>query len=147
MFVVRRRTGWILGLGLVALPFVVAVGIWLVLLGPFGYDAPRESLELGGGSHAVFAYGTLTHPGVRRVVIGRRVAVRPDVIRFHRREGLNLVASDEEHTEGLVFDVSGDELRRLDRYERLGIRYRRELRLLASGETAWVYFRKQGTEE
>jgi hypothetical protein len=40
---------------------------------------------------------------------------------------------------GVVFTVPPEAFRRLDRYERAGVRYLRERKTLADGSEAWVY--------
>ncbi len=143
---VRRRRWLAAAAGGLALPVLLAAGFWWVWLSPFGYEFTEASLLLDEGPHKVFAYGTLTRPWVRRLVTGQSQQHRPASIEGYRREGLDLVPAPGVRTPGVVFEVSGDELRRLDRYERLGIRYRRELRPLSDGATAWVYFREQPQE-
>jgi len=89
----------------------------------------------------VFAYGTLRQPLLRWLVIGRGVATHAATLPGFRQRGRNIVAQSGALTRGEVFTVDADELRRLDRYERLGIRYRRSRQQLTSGTSAWVYQR------
>jgi gamma-glutamylcyclotransferase (GGCT)/AIG2-like uncharacterized protein YtfP len=91
--------------------------------------------------HGLFAYGTLTSPVVRWIVLGESVATEEVILHGFRRDGLNLIASPGEQVEGGYFEVSGPQLRRLDRYERLGRRYYRAQYRLLDGREVWVYRR------
>jgi hypothetical protein len=59
----------------------------------------------------------------------------------YRKQGLNIMADPSATVEGMRLTVSSTELRALDRYERLGIRYSRIRVTLEDGSTAWVYQR------
>lgn len=112
----------------------------MCLLGPIGYSAP-ERFEYTETSYQVFAYGTLKHPWVRRFILGRSVEVTVDQLTGYERQGLDLREDAEAVTVGVRFWVDATEMQRLDRYEQLGVRYRREEVVLASGSHAWVYRR------
>lgn len=138
-------------LGLLAVCLVAAGYLWLTLLSPWGYHPPEdlpaiEATMDGERGHQVFAYGTLTRPWVRRIVMGRAGPARPDALAGYRRDALDVIPDATGRTVGQVFEVSRRELARLDRYERLGIRYERELKSLESGELAWVYRRLAGDD-
>lgn len=121
---------------------IVVVSLWLTLLSPFGYTPPEGLPPIPDGqTHEVFVYGTLRSPTVRRVVVGRRVDAQPAVLDGYRREHLNIESADSSYVEGVLLEVSSEELRRLDRYERLGIRYERVRLALRDGSDAWVYRR------
>ncbi len=77
----------------------------------------------------------------RWVVMGRAGQAEPAVLEGFRRDGLDLTEAPGERVEGEVIVVDADELERLDRYERLGIRYERVPVRLADGRMAWVYRR------
>lgn len=117
------------------------VYLWWVLLSPFGYTAPPDLPSYAEGSQAVFVYGTLRHDLVRRLVIGREVESSPARLPGYRKQGLDIRPEPGEVVEGERIDVVAEELRRLDRYERLGIRYERVRHRLADGSEAWVYRR------
>jgi gamma-glutamylcyclotransferase (GGCT)/AIG2-like uncharacterized protein YtfP len=137
----KRALPWLVG-GTVLAALLAAGCAWLVLLGPYGYEAPDTPATIDEGRiHTVFVYGTLRNRLVRRVVIGRSVEVRPATLPGYRKEGLDVVPEPGSHTTGLVFEVGGVALRRLDRYERVGVRYVRIERVLADGTPAWVYRR------
>ena len=87
----------------------------------------------------VFGYATLADPLVRLVVVGGPVRSQPAALPGWRREGRDLIRDPEAVTEGRVFTVSPDGLRRLDRYEQAGYRYHRTLKTLADGSEVWVY--------
>jgi hypothetical protein len=67
--------------------------------------------------------------------------VQPATLPGFRKQGRNVLPQSGALTRGVVFTVSADELRRLDRYERLGVRYQRRRLPLVSGTAAWVYLR------
>ncbi len=125
---------------------LVAVAFWFVFLGPFGYEAPGEEALYGEPPHEVFVYGTLKNPAVRWLIIRGSGDPRPAVLPGHRREGLSLVREEGEQTEGLLLSVDTPELRRLDRYERLGVRYDRVRVNLKDTTEAWVYTRRLSKE-
>ncbi|QJQ96629.1 MULTISPECIES: gamma-glutamylcyclotransferase family protein [Halomonadaceae] len=132
-----RRALWVL----VALALLLAGYLWVTMLSPFTYSRPDHLAEITEGQHEVFVYGTLRYASVRWVVYGR--AGDPEEARLpgYRREGLDLAREENAYVEGLLLEVDEQELARLDRYERLGIRYRRELLVLENGNMAWVYLR------
>ncbi len=128
------------GLGTALL--VVVVSLWLTLLSPFGYTPPEGLPPMPDGeTHEVFVYGTLRYPAIRQVVIGRRGNARSGVLDGFRRRHLNIEPAEAAHVQGEVLEVSSEELLRLDRYERLGIRYERVRLELRDGTDAWVYRR------
>jgi hypothetical protein len=91
------------------------------------------------GPHDVFGYATLMHPFVRLLVIGRPVPAAPAQLEGFLRDGRDLRADSGSMVAGQVFTVEPEGLLRLDRYERLGERYRRDLRTLTDGRNVWVY--------
>lgn len=121
---------------------VVVVSLWLTLLSPFGYTPPEGLPPIPDGeNHDVFVYGTLRLPAVRRIVIGRRGDARPAILDGYRKRRLNIEPAEAAYVEGMILEVSSEELRRLDRYERLGVRYERVRLALRDGSEAWVYRR------
>lgn len=135
-----RRLNLLL-LGLLGLPLAVAGWLWLTLLSPFTYDRPEGLTPVGAGPHHVFVYGTLRSGLVRWLVMGRSGESETTLVEGFRREGLDLEEAPGEEVEGEVIEVSARELSRLDRYERLGIRYERVRIELGNGQEAWVYRR------
>ncbi|TFH86102.1 gamma-glutamylcyclotransferase [Billgrantia azerbaijanica] len=131
----------LLALLLLISPLALAAWLWWTLLSPFTYDRPDHLPPIEPGSHAVFVYGTLRHAPVRWLVYGRVGDPQPAVLAGFRREGLDIAEAPGETVEGLVIEVDAAELARLDRYERLGLRYERVRVALAGGEEAWVYRR------
>ena len=116
--------------------------LWLVMLSPFLYHPPGGPMPVDDNiEHRVFAYGTLTSSTVRWLVAGHRGDEEAAVLPQYRREQLNIVPDPDTQTEGVVFTVTGEQLRRLDRYERVGIRYERVMMTLDDGRRAWVYRR------
>ncbi|SEG65589.1 gamma-glutamylcyclotransferase family protein [Marinobacterium lutimaris] len=128
-----------LALGIVTL--LVPAYLWFTLLSPWGYTAPPGLAPVSAGQHSVFVYGTLRSPLVRWLVIGRNPETRTTTLTGFRKEGLDLETDSGSGVNGDLFHVSADELKRLDRYERLGIRYRRVEIELGDGSRAWVYLR------
>lgn len=114
--------------------------LWLTFASPFGYDPAGELPTIDeDATHSVFVYGTLTKPWVRWLVMGRAGNGESAELPGYRKEELDLKPDAEAATEGEVITVNADELRALDRYERLGVRYERVKLMLQNGETAWVY--------
>ncbi|MCA1798286.1 MAG: gamma-glutamylcyclotransferase [Xanthomonadaceae bacterium] len=120
---------------------LVAGYFWYALLSPFGYAAPTTPPEIGPGTHAVFVYGTLRFASIRWLVIRSTADTTPAVLPGYRRDGLDIEPQADSEVRGFVVEVDADALRRLDRYERLGIRYDRVRVTLADGEQAWAYRR------
>lgn len=126
---------------LLGLPLAVAAWLWFTMLSPFTYERPDHLPPIEAGPHEVFVYGTLRSGLVRWVVTGRAGESRPATLENFRRTALDLEEAPGEGVEGEVITVSAEELARLDRYERLGIRYERVRLTLADGSEAWVYRR------
>jgi hypothetical protein len=104
----------------------------------------------------LFSYGTLREEPVQRATFGRRLEGRPDEIlgfapttrrvedeAFVRASGqaehaiLRFDGRDTSRVQGMVFEVTDDELARADAYEPTG--WVRVPARLASGPLAWVY--------
>ena len=104
----------------------------------------------------LFSYGTLQLEAVQLDTFGRRLEGRPDRLPRYRRDMLEIrdpaVVSTSGQThhpivmfsgaaqdavDGMVFEVTAEELARADAYEVAD--YRRERVVLASGVPAWVY--------
>jgi gamma-glutamylcyclotransferase (GGCT)/AIG2-like uncharacterized protein YtfP len=130
-----------LAIGTLVALLAVMGWLWLTMLSPFTYERPDHLPDIEEGEHAVFVYGTLRFAPVRWVVMGRAGETEPAMLEGFRRDGLDLTEAPGERVEGEVIVVDADELERLDRYERLGIRYERVPMRLAAGRTAWVYRR------
>jgi gamma-glutamylcyclotransferase (GGCT)/AIG2-like uncharacterized protein YtfP len=138
VFMSRLR---LLLLCLLVTPLALAAWLWLTMLSPFTYDPPDELPAISEGPHEVFVYGTLRFAPLRWVVMGRAGESEPAVLEDFRREGLDLAEAPGKRVEGEVIEVSAQELARLDRYERLGLRYERVRLRLADGREVWVYRR------
>lgn len=119
---------------------VMAGYLWLTFASPFGYNPTGELPEIDeDATYSVFVYGTLTEPWVRWLVTGRAGKAEPAELSGFRKEELDIKPDPAAVVEGEVITVDADELRALDRYERLGVRYERVELTLQSGESAWVY--------
>lgn len=121
---------------------VIIFYTWFTMLSPWGYTAP-DGLEPIDDSrqHRLFVFGTLRSPVIRWVVMGRAGDQIPATLEGYRKEALDISPDPEAEVHGYVLTVSPRELSRLDRYERLGIRYERVTMALADGTSAWVYRR------
>ncbi|WP_075879357.1 gamma-glutamylcyclotransferase family protein [Vreelandella massiliensis] len=119
----------------------LAIWFWLTMLSPWFYDRPEHLSAVQPGPHQVFVYGTLKYAPVRFVVMGATGEPEPATLEGFEREGLDISRAPNEHIEGLRLTVTSEQLARLDRYERLGIRYERVKLPLADGTIAWVYRR------
>src|SRR5690554_6351474 len=81
-----------------------ALAVWFVLLSPFGYAPPPgfEPPPSEPGPHAVFVYGTLRYPAIRRLVVGRAGEPRAAILPGFRRLHLNVESAPGDRVEGLV---------------------------------------------
>ena len=115
----------------------VTVYLWWV----FVYSPQRIDSLSEQASYRVFAYGTLTNPVIRWLIIHKQVETQPAQLRDYHQDGLDVHARKGAVTEGQVFEVNAEDLRKLDRYERVGERYKRVRMSLTDGSQAWVYQR------
>lgn len=115
--------------------------LWLTMLSPWFYERPEGLADIEQRTHLVFVYGTLRYAPVRLVVMGSFGDPSSAVLEGYQRDGLDLSLQSESEVEGLLLHVNANELARLDRYERLGIRYERVTVTLRDGTSAWVYLR------
>lgn len=114
--------------------------LWLTFVSPFGYNPTIELPVIDeDASYSVFVYGTLTKPWVRWLVMGRAGEGEPARLPDFKKEELDIKPTPGATVEGQVITVNAEELRALDRYERLGVRYERMELTLKNGESAWVY--------
>ncbi|WP_071795572.1 gamma-glutamylcyclotransferase family protein [Natronohydrobacter thiooxidans] len=120
---------------------VLLLGIWLMIsrapvyLPRLDANAPPPPDE----DSYVFGFATLANPLVRFIVIGRPVPAEPAQLRGWQRNRRDLRGEPSMVLDGVRFRVSPEEMVRLDRYERTGRRYRRDLMVLEDGTSAWVY--------
>lgn len=121
--------------------FVLAISyLWLTFASPFGYNPTGDLPTIeDDATYSVFVYGTLTKPWVRWLVMGRAGESEPAKLPGYRKEELDIKPVAGAFTKGEVITVNADELRALDRYERLGVRYERVEVTLENGEPVWVY--------
>ena len=129
-------------LSMLALASVAVLVAWFTWISPYGYRPPADLAPIDPDrEHRVFVYGTLRQPIVRRLVTGQWIATREAELAGFTQRGLDLEPQPGATTEGEVFEVEAPVLARLDRYERLGIRYERVEARLTGGNKAWVYLR------
>lgn len=137
-----KRLVIVMGTGLLG----VAGWLWLTMLSPWFYERPKGLADIEQRTHQVFVYGTLRYAPVRLVVMGSLGDPTSAVLEGYQRDGLDLSPQSESDVEGLLLRVNAAKLARLDRYERLGIRYERVQVTLRNGTTAWVYLRLPETQ-
>lgn len=65
----------------------------------------------------IFVYGTLMRDETRTAICGRVIDTIPAMLEGYRREGLNIVSSEEDNVLGMYFLVTEMELKNLDVYE------------------------------
>lgn len=109
--------------------------------GFFRVPPPVDASLYQQAAYPVFVYGTLRFSLVRRLVFGADGEPEAAVLPGFARRGLDLAKDERSRVSGLRLQVEPAELAALDRYERLGVRYRRVLVTLADGTQAWVYRR------
>lgn len=138
----RRAGAWLAGAVLFVALFLM-VWMWPVYLPPvtpaMAEAREQAQAERIDGPHRVFGYATLTNPVVRLIVVGRPVPSGAARLPDMRREGRDISPAPGAVLDGRVFETDDEGLLRLDRYERLGERYRRDVMTLSDGSTAWVY--------
>ena len=137
----RSRLRWAI-IACATAVIVPTLYLWWVLLSPFGYQPPAGYVApVEPGEQQVFVYGTLRNPLVRWLVAGRPLATEEAFLPDYRRQGLDITPAPGAGVEGELVTVEPPALRRLDRYERLGIRYERVEATLDDGRRGWVYQR------
>lgn len=134
------RTGrlW-LGLPLLVLTLWAGAVILPVWLPPVTPQIIAAQQQAGPGPHRIFGYATLTNPLVRLTVLGSMVPAQDARLAGFRRDGRDMQPDQGAVLAGKVLVVDDAEFLRLDRYERLGQRYRRDMVQLVDGTSAWAY--------
>ena len=134
---VLRRLSWdVLLLGLTLWIGIVHLPVWLPPVTPAIMAA---QLPPGQGPHRVFGYATLTNGFIRLAVVGRVTPAQEARLAGFYRDGRDIRPAPDGMLSGKVFAVDDAGLLRLDRYERLGTRYRRDPVTLVDGCRAWAY--------
>ncbi|MET4024879.1 gamma-glutamylcyclotransferase (GGCT)/AIG2-like uncharacterized protein YtfP [Marinobacter sp. MBR-99] len=132
---IKRTLALILALLMVGIAY-----LWLTFVSSFGYNPTGELPTIDEDeTYSVFVYGTLTRPWVRWLVTGRAGTSEPAILPGFRKKKLDIKPDPDASVAGEVIEVSASELRALDRYERLGVRYERVELTLQDGRSAWVY--------
>jgi len=101
--------------------------------------AGADAAPAAPGPQRVFVHDRLTWAPMRLVVIGRPAPTEPARLEGFRQAGAELMPAPDAAVDGRVIEVNPRELRRIDRYERVGEAARRDLVDLTDGEPAWVY--------
>ncbi|RUR32570.1 gamma-glutamylcyclotransferase family protein [Vreelandella nanhaiensis] len=125
----------------------LATWLWLTMLSPWFYSPLDEISSIEKRTHNVFVYGTLRYTAIRWVVMGGSGNPQAAALDGYQRNGLDLSPQPGSRVEGLKLEVSTEQLERLDRYERLGVRYERVKKRLIDGSSAWVYVRLPATSQ
>lgn len=137
---------WGIRLGIVLMLSTVVGGgyLWYTFRSPYGYEPPASPpiVDTRLERHAVFVYGTLRYDLIRWLVTGDiDIASSPAALKGYTRNDLDISPRVGGTVEGELLKVSTPALQRLDRYERIGARYRRVNVRLEDGTSAWVYRR------
>ena len=95
----------------------------------------------------LFIYGNLKKPELQKKVFGRVAESSEDSLKGYKKSQINiegeifpiLINSKNpwDFVVGSVIEVTGDELKKIDRYE--GEEYKRKKVILSSGKESWVY--------
>jgi gamma-glutamylcyclotransferase (GGCT)/AIG2-like uncharacterized protein YtfP len=92
----------------------------------------------------LFVYGTLKEPEVQSRVIGRIIKGIPDTLNGYTKSTITInnntypiISQGEGNVEGLILEVTTEELKKLDEYETSA--YKRKKVTLKSGKEAWAY--------
>ena len=137
---------WGIRLGIVLMLSTVVGGgyLWYTFRSPYGYEPPASPpiVDTRLERHAVFVYGTLRYDLIRWLVTeDSDIASSPATLKGYTRNDLDISPRVGGTVEGELLKVSTPALQRLDRYERIGARYRRVNVRLEDGTSAWVYRR------
>jgi gamma-glutamylcyclotransferase (GGCT)/AIG2-like uncharacterized protein YtfP len=97
----------------------------------------------------LFAYGTLMDSAVQKEVFGRAAKSVSDILRGYKKEKIKIegkwypliVPDKSAKVKGLVLEVTKRELEKIDDYETCA--YKRNLIVLESGISAWVYVKNR----
>ena len=95
----------------------------------------------------LFIYGNLKKPELQKKVFGRVAESSEDSLKGYKKSQIEiegeifpiLINSKNpwDFVVGSVIEVTGDELKKIDRYE--GEEYKRKKVILSSGKESWVY--------
>lgn len=92
--------------------------------------------------NSVFVYGTLKYPFIRNVVCLCRSQTSNVILHNYKKDGLNIVPQLNSVVSGKIIYVNDTELSRLDAYENVPTRYRRDTITINNVEH-FVYVRNQ----
>jgi gamma-glutamylcyclotransferase (GGCT)/AIG2-like uncharacterized protein YtfP len=84
--------------------------------------------------HSVFVYGTLKYPVIRNVICLCRSETQDVVLVDYKKAGLNIVPEPGSEVVGKIIHVSDAELARLDWYENVPDKYRRDTIMIDNKE-------------
>ncbi|CUS49160.1 MAG: AIG2-like family [Idiomarinaceae bacterium HL-53] len=113
---------------------------WWTWVSPYNFTYSETTLTLEPeAEHRVFVFGTLKNPIIRSFIMRTYAPTERALLPGYQKTKLDLKPNAEANTEGVVFYATSAQLRRLDRYERVGVKYERYCYTLANGDEAWVY--------
>jgi len=90
--------------------------------------------------HSLFVYGTLRNEMIRYFACLCLVAETPTRLTGYKKDGLNIIPSEQHYVIGSLITVSSEELKRIDEYENTPERYTRET-IMINEEKHWVYLK------
>jgi len=92
--------------------------------------------------HSLFVYGTLQNNLIRYYACRCLVPETPVTLPGYQKVGLNIVPAENGFVPGSILRVSTVHLERIDRYENIPRKYRRE-QITIDGESHWVYLKNE----
>jgi len=92
--------------------------------------------------HSLFVYGTLQNNLIRYYACRCLVPETPATLLGYQKIGLNIVPAENDSVAGSILRVSTTHLERIDSYENIPQKYRRE-QITIAGESHWVYLKNE----
>jgi gamma-glutamylcyclotransferase (GGCT)/AIG2-like uncharacterized protein YtfP len=90
--------------------------------------------------HSLFVYGTLQNNLIRYYACRCLVPETPVTLPGYQKVGLNIVPVENNSVSGSILHISTTHLERIDGYENIPQKYRRE-QIVIDNETHWVYLK------
>jgi len=92
--------------------------------------------------HSLFVYGTLQNNLIRYYACRCLVPETPVTLPGYQKVGLNIVPVENNSVSGSILHISTTHLERIDGYENIPQKYRRE-QIVIDNETHWVYLKNE----
>jgi gamma-glutamylcyclotransferase (GGCT)/AIG2-like uncharacterized protein YtfP len=118
--------------------YVILLILLVTLSGIFLYQPPKAEPD----DNSVFVYGTLKYPIIRNLVCLCRSATTETTLQGFRKNNLNILPSEGDEVKGKIIYVDDEELARIDNYEDVPDKYRRE-KIMINGQEHFVYLLNQ----